>query len=95
MAAGGFQSSMSDSLKSNARLLNRNNMFNQLKGINESAEALNLTSLSEEELLEIRNEEKVLLKNSLRKRRIIGFLIIIPLSIVLMTVVYLLVQILM
>lgn len=92
MGASGFQSSMGASLKSNARLLNKNNLFNQLKEIERSGEGNLDSKLTNEELIALRTEENIQHRRNKRNRRLIGFLVIIPMSIILLSVVYLLVK---
>jgi len=92
MASSGFQSSMAKSLKSNAKLLNRNNLFNQLKEIENSEVDSNVSLLSEEELIDLRKKEKALIRKNQIKRRIIGIFVIIPISIILLFGVYVLIQ---
>jgi hypothetical protein len=96
MAASGTTISMIRSIESNAKLLNRTNMFNKLKNINlKSGQKYTYLPMSKEALATLRKEESSRLKSNLIKRRVIGILVIIPTSIILMSGVYVLVQALM
>ncbi|MFT6334466.1 MAG: hypothetical protein ACJATI_001205 [Halioglobus sp.] len=96
MSASGFQLSMARTIKSNAQLLNRNNLFAQLKIMNNKTDQnYTPTPMPKEALVSLRMEERSRLKNNLIKRRIIGVIIIIPVSIILMVGIYLLMQALM
>lgn len=95
MAASGFQSSMTNSINSNAKLLNRNNLNYQLKEIDSSSEGDLKSQLTHEEIEALRLEESKQLKKSILRRRLILFLVIIPVAIIIGAAFYLLVQALM
>ena len=96
MSGAGTTMSMIRSIESNAKLLNRTNMFAQLKRINnKSDQKFKYTPMPKKALATLRMKEQIQLESNLLKRRIIGVLVIIPVSVILMAGVYLLVQTLM
>ncbi len=96
MSGAGTTISMIKSLKSNAQLLNRNNMFAQLKNINNRLDkGYTHIPMSKEDLALLRREELNQLNRGLLRRRIILFLIVIPVAIIIGVVLFLLVHALM
>ena len=93
MSGAGTTMSMIKTLKSNSQLLNRNNLFTQLKNINnKTIPDYKHQPMSNEALASIRRQERIMLKNTMQKKRIIGVLVVVPTAIILLVVVYLLVQ---
>jgi len=92
MSGAGTTMSMIRSIESNAKLLNRTNMFAQIKSINnKSDQKYTYTPMSKEVLVFLRLEERRQLKNNLLKSRVIGLLVIIPISFVLVAGIYILI----
>ena len=96
MSGAGTTMSMIRTIESNNKLLNRTNMFAQLRNINhKSDQKYTYIPIPKEALASMRLKERSQLKSSLLKKRIIGVLVIIPTSIILMAGIYLFAQALM
>jgi hypothetical protein len=96
MSGAGTTISMIRSIESNAKLLNRTNMFAQLRNINhKSDQKYTYIPMPKQALATLRKEERNQMKSNLIERRIIGVLVMIPTAFILTAGIYLLVHALM
>ncbi|MFT4533141.1 MAG: hypothetical protein ACJA1A_001314 [Saprospiraceae bacterium] len=93
MSGSGTTISMIRSIESNAKLLNRTNMFAQIKSINNrSGHKYTYIPMSKEALASLRADERNQIKSNLLKSRIIGVLVMVPCSFVILAGIYILIN---